>query len=809
MRLFIAEKPSVARALAAELKITRKGEGWLQCGEDFVTWAFGHLLEMAMPEAYDPSFARWREADLPIVPQDWKLLPKNDDGAKRQYELIGRMLKAASLVVNAGDPDREGQLLVDEILHAWDWKGETRRFWVSAQDSVSIQRGLKALEENAKYRGFADAALARGRADWLIGMNLSRAFTLSARRGGADKTLLTVGRVQTPTLALVVARDREIEAFVPVSYITISAQFQHANGAFKARYKVVPPPAPGAEASGAPASETIAGAPEASAPDEPQDGRQDDDATDATKPVETRLTDPELAKKILSDVKGKAGTVVTCKTEEKNDPPPRPFSLATLTFAASKRWGYGAEDVLKAAQNLYESKLITYPRTDCEFLPESQHADAPAVLGAMRTVFPALAKLIDKADPQLKSRAWNDEKVTAHHGMIPTQHRGATGRLAEIEANLYQLVARTYLAQFYPAHKYLATAVTVDVVGHTFAANGRVVVDPGWQTILKPDAPEKDKDDDDAAQTLPAMKEGDPATCTKVEKKEKKTKPPPRFTEGTLVKAMETVHKFIDDPELKKLLKEEDGIGTPATRATILSELKRRTFLEARKKALVSTALGRSLVDALPGDVKSPVLTALYEREFKEIQAGRATIGDFLSKQTEFVKAQVELAASRCTEVEGAAVEGPECPVCKKGRLRRVPGKGGFFWSCSRWKADQPCKATWEDADGKPAFAGPKGSVPCPVCKTGYLRRIAYKDKFFWGCSRYREGCKGSAEDKDGKPDVPPPLAPPLVMGDTPERGAKETTTIRPVASPPTKLRERSVAAPNPPEANLGLFEAN
>lgn len=712
MRLFIAEKPSVARVVAAELGGTRKGDGWIQCGDDFVTWAFGHLLEMAMPEVYDPAFARWRAEDLPIVPADWKVLPKADDGAKKQLALIGRMLGKATEVVNAGDPDREGQLLVDEILHQFQYAGTVKRFWVSAQDSVSIQRGLAALRDNREFRGFADAALARGRADWLIGMNLSRAFTLSARRGGADKTLLTVGRVQTPTLAMVVARDREIEAFQAVSYITITGQFEHANGSFKGRWK-------------------------------PQEGRPGLDA-------EGRLVDQEVAKAILDAVTKATGIVTGCKTEEKSDPPPRPFSLGTLTFAASKRWGYGAEEVLKAAQNLYEAKLVTYPRTDCEYLPESQHADAPAVLSAMKTTFPMLAKLVDAADPSRKSRAWNDEKITAHHGMIPTQHRGQPGNLSEIEQNLYQLVARTYLAQFYPAHQYLATAIQATVAGNVFAANGRVVTEIGWQRILKPE--EDEKKDEDEIQILPAMAEGDAVLCRKAEKKEKKTKPPPRFTEGTLVKAMETVHKFVEDPELRKLLKEEDGIGTPATRATIISELKRRTFLESKKKTLVSTTLGRSLVDALPQDVKSPVLTAIYEREFKQIQAGERTIAEFLQRQTEFVTNQVREANSRSTTVAGAAADGPECPACRIGRLRRIPGKKGFFWSCSRWRADEPCKATWEDDDGKPALKGPKDAPSCPVCKEGYLRRIGYKDKFFWGCSRYREGCKGSAEDKDGKP---------------------------------------------------------
>ena len=730
MRLFIAEKPSVGRVLATELGNARKADGYMMCGPDAVTWAFGHLLEMAMPDAYNPEFARWRVEDLPIVPTEWKLLPKGDDGAKKQLALIGRMLKDATEVINAGDPDREGQLLVDEILWAYKYAGPVRRFWVSSQDSVSIQRGLAALKENSEFKGFADAALARSRADWLIGMNLSRAFTLSARRGGADKALLTVGRVQTPTLAMVVARDREIEAFQSVAYITLSALFEHANGQFKGRWK-------------------------------PQEGQAGLDP-------EGRLVDAEIAKAILKAITGQMGVVTGYKTEPKSDPAPRPFSLGTLTFAASKRWGYGAEEVLKASQSLYEAKLVSYPRTDCEYLPEAQHPDARAVLSAMKVTFPSLGKLIDRADPTVKSRAWNDEKITAHHGMIPTQHRGEVGKLSEIEQNLYQLVARTYLAQFYPAHEYLATAVQVTVENNVFAANGRVVTEIGWQAILKPEEADDKKDDDEGPQVLPAMQENDPAKCLKGEKKEKKTKPPPRFTEGTLVKAMETVHKFIEDPELKKLLKEEDGIGTPATRASIISELKRRTFLEAKKKALVSTALGRSLVDALPDDVKSPVLTAIYEREFKAIQAGQSAIETFLEKQIEFVRSQVGTANGRSTTISGGVSEGPECPVCKIGRLRRVPGKSGPFWSCSRWKADEACKGTWEDDDGKPALNGPKGSIPCPTCKTGYLRRIAYRDKHFWGCSRFREGCKGSAEDLDGKPNIPPPpppVAPPLVMG--------------------------------------------
>jgi DNA topoisomerase-3 len=312
------------------------------------------------------------------------------------------------------------------------------------------------------------------------------------------------------------------------------------------------------------------------------------------------------------------------------------------------------------------------------------------------------------------------------------------------------------------------------------------------------------------------MQEKDPVACTKADKKEKKTKAPPRFTEGTLVKAMETVHKFVEDNDLRKLLKEEDGIGTPATRATIISELKRRGFLEARKKAVVSTVLGRSLVDALPEEVRSPVLTALYEREFKAIQAGESTVEAFLAKQSEFVRQQVETANSRATEVAGAPMgDGPECPSCGKGRLRRVEGSKGAFWSCSRWRAEPPCKATWEDRDGKPQTAAPEGAVSCPVCKQGYLRRIKWKDGHFWGCTRFREGCKGSAEDVEGRPEFGAPRGKGAVPAERPGGTAAPLPQARraPIAAPAWGDRDKTesvkpVTAPPPAEEGFlpGLF---
>lgn len=709
-RLFIAEKPSVARAIAAELGSGASRDGHIQCGADVVTWCVGHILEMAMPEHYDPKLKNWNAADLPILPTVWKLVPK--DGTKGQLAIIGRLLKEASTVVNAGDPDREGQLLVDEVLEHFGCTKPVQRFWVSAQDSVSIRRGLQGLKDNRAYKGLADAAMARGRADWLIGMNLSRAFTLRADRAGLKK-IMSVGRVQTPTLALVVGRDREIAAFKPKPYQILHADILHQNGGFRAKWQ-------------------------------PEEGAKGLDP-------EGRLVDPAVGAAVIAAASGKAGTLEGYEQEPKTEGPPRAWSLTSLTAAASARWGYGADQVLKGAQSLYEAKLASYPRTDCEYLPESQHADAGAVLSAMVGYRGELAALVRQADTSRKSKTWNDSKVTAHHGIIPTQHRsGDLSKLTRIELALYELICFAYLAQFFPNHEYMATKALCRVAGHAFVATGKVVTNEGWKVVMKDPEPEEEADDKEPAQVLPVMRKGDQVQCKGVEAKSLKTKPPSRFTEGTLLKAMENIHRFVEDPEHKKLLKDGDGIGTPATRASILADLKRREFLAPKGKVIVSTPLGQGLVDALPSTVTSPALTAVYERQLKEIEAGKETIAQFLAGQVEFVRARVGEAAEGEMTIAGAA--GPECPQCKKGYLRRAKGPRGFFWGCSRWKPeDGACKATYEDSKGKPVLA-PRKALLCPECKQGEMRKRTGSNGAFWGCSRYPD-CRCTCNDLNGKPN--------------------------------------------------------
>lgn len=726
MRLFIAEKPSVAKAIAGELGTTTRGDGFIQCGDDFVTWCFGHMLEQADPDVYLPDDVPlnasgkkiWRAEDLPIIPETWFSEPKPD--AKQQLAAIGQLIKKASLIVNAGDPDREGQLLVDAVLEHFNNSKPVKRFWVSAQDSVSVQRGLAALKDNETYKGWAEAALGRGRADWLIGMNLSRAYTLRAKRGGGQ-VVLSIGRVQTPTLALVVQRDRQIEAFKAIDFFNIQASFKHEKGSF--------------------AAEWIA--------------KEDQAGLDP----EGRLIDKKEADAITQAVSGKSGTIIEHSDTPKKDNHPRAFALSDITLVASKKFGYSADEVLKVCQALYEQKLTSYPRTDCDYLPESQHADAPQVLAAVKKVNPEWARIIDAADPSIKSKTWNDAKITAHHGIIPTMHVGDVSGLTPSQRNIYGLIVRAYLAQFFPLHEYMSTKIILDVAGETFGVSGKTVTRNGWKDVYGNLGEDEDEGEEKKAdQVLPPVKQGDSVTCIEAILKPAKTKPPARFTEGTLGKAMENIHNYVTEAEHKKILKEGDGIGTSATRASIITELKNKKFLETDGKAIVSTQLGRGLIDALPEVVKSPVLTALYERMLKQIEQNNGSLDEFLAKQEAFIREQVAKANDGSVKIAGAG--GLPCPKCKVGSLRRFPRKAGdgFFWSCSRYQ--EGCDASFDDKGGKPVARVPvtiSQIHKCGACSRGLIRRMGTKKPGksalpWWSCSGYPE-CKQSYPDLKGKPD--------------------------------------------------------
>lgn len=637
-------------------------QGYLSTGGGIVTWLFGHVLRQAMPEEYDPKYKMWRAQDLPILPQHWRLLVSK--GAEAQFAVVKRLVSEADEIVHAGDPDREGQLLVDEVLDYLGNKKPVKRILLNALDEKSIRAANAHLRPNEEFWNLKQSALARSRADWIIGMNLSRAFTLAARRAGHQKLVLPVGRVKTPTLALVVRREREIKDFHPQDFFTILVQFAHENGCFEAVWK-----------------------PEDDAPGLDPDGRMIDRAA-----AEAALRGFEAAPH--------TGKIESYGKQRKQEPPPLPFSLSSLQVLSGRLFGYDPQLVLDTAQKLYEKKLTTYPRSDCEYLPTNQLGDAKVILKNLSSLSGTrLSEWAQQADASRKSRAWNDKKISAHHAIIPTTVRTDPMQLPKEERNLYLLIARQYVAQFYPEHVYDQTKVGVLYHGELFTASGRTEREPGFKVLFpskkQKEAPEEKPEDEE--KSLPSMKKGDAVDYQQGRLKKGTTKPPVRFTPSTLLKGMKEIHKYVKNPEAKKQLRDVYGIGTEATRATIIDDLIRRKFLkpEGKKKYLVPQPRAFLLIDALPDELTYPDSTAVWEDRLHLMSEGEGTLEEFLQGQAAFARRLCEKALDADMEAEGELV----CPRCHKGVLVRRQGKNGVFWGCSNYPR---CRLTTNDKDGKP-----------------------------------------------------------------------------------------------------------
>lgn len=448
MRLYIAEKPSMGREIAAVLPgPVRKGNGFIETGAGTVTWLFGHVLRQAEPQEYDAKYKVWRAEDLPIIPEHWKLMVS--ESSAKQFAVVKQLISQADEIVHAGDPDREGQLLVDEVLEYVGCNKPVQRILLNALDEKSIREAIDQLKPNAQFFNLRQSALGRARADWLIGMNLSRAYTMAAQRSGHRKLVLPIGRVKTPTLALVVRREREIENFKPVDYFNIKAVFQHTNGQFQAQWK----------------------------PNEMQQGLDS----------EGRLVDKQIAEAKLNffGQEPLAGVISGYSKAKKQEAQRLPFSLSTLQVLAGRRFGYEPQQVLDTAQALYERKLTTYPRSDCEYLPTNQFKESQSILTNLQSCGDdTLANWAKGADGKIKSRAWNDKKISAHHAIIPTRVKADLSKMNAVERNIYFLIAQAYMAQFYPVHTYYQTKVEVAYKEELFAASGRTEIDLGWKASL-------------------------------------------------------------------------------------------------------------------------------------------------------------------------------------------------------------------------------------------------------------------------------------------------------------------------------------
>ena len=701
MEVYIAEKPSLARAIADGLGLKRKEATYIVCdGGKLVTWCVGHILKDCMPEDYDPAWKDWRR--LPVIPQEWRLKP--DESAKKQLMAIGELLQKADAVVHAGDPDREGQAIVDEVLEHFGWHGQTRRLWLASLDALSVKKALAGMKDNAGYAHLRDAAIARRRADWLIGINMTRALTNVGRDCGHAGNL-SAGRVQSAVLNLVVARDRERAAFNPVDYLVLQASFSADGVSFLARFR-------------------------------PGD-------TQAGLDAEGRLTDLSAAEAVIASVRGQTGRIVTLAKTPKLKTAPLPFNLSALQKAASATLGMTAKDVLQAAQSLYEKKLTTYPRTDCRYLPVEQFGDAARILDALASV-PGLEEAAKGADPTRKSGAWDTGKVTAHHAIIPT---GETPNLlTEKERAIYLMVARVYIMQFYGPFRCEAQKLTAEVAKTLWDASGRLTLEPGW-TVVGKNEEEEDKEEE---QALPAVSQGDAVTCADVEVLKKKTSPPARWTEGTLIEAMANVHRFVLDAQARAVLKENEGIGTEATRADALEKLKEAGYIKADGKALVSTRLGGQVADILPGALKDPVTTAQWERRLTDIAAGKDDLDAFMEAQVAGLPGLIAPLLSGDVKIQVDSKVFP-CPVCGKPLFRRTKDSD-VYWDCRRNDLHPDGKTVFlPDDRGRPLERDT--AMDCPDCGKARLQRLKGTRKDgssydFFKCP----GCAATFSNQNGTP---------------------------------------------------------
>ncbi len=643
MRLFICEKPSQARDIARVLQASNRGDGCLRGQNLTVTWCVGHLLETAPPEAYG-DYKRWSLDDLPITPSRWQLVAKPKVAG--QLKVISQLLRTCSEVVIATDADREGEMIAREILERCQFQGPILRLWLSALDEVSIRRALASLRTGEQTLPLYHSALARSRADWLVGINLSRLFTLLGHRAGFDG-LLPVGRVQTPTLRLVVERDRAIASFVPQPFWTVDAHLEQDGIRFHARWQ----------------------------------------ASTAVSDALGRCIDETAAQQALRRLT-QAGTaqIDSVEVERVREGPPLPFDLGTLQEICSAKLGLGAQETLVTAQALYEThKVTTYPRSDCGYLPESMLDEVPRVLHALAAAAPSLGAVLKELDPSRRSRAWNNSKITAHHGIIPTAVALDLAQLSERERAVYTLIRALYLAQFLPEHEYLKTQALLHSLADQLVARGKQILVRGWKAVIN----EADGNEPaEQAQWLPTLRESATVALIDATLNAQRTQPPKAYTEGTLVKAMKTIAKQVAEPCLKQKLKDSCGLGTEATRAAIIQGLIDHGYLTKKKRSLAASAAAHTLIEAVPPEVADPVMTALWEQALDRIESGQLSVETFLAKQAEWL---TRLVRSNATlTLRPPPSNGPFCPVCRS-TMRQRKGRTGSFWSCIRYPE---CKGT-------------------------------------------------------------------------------------------------------------------
>ena len=689
--LVLAEKPSVGKELARVLGAGKGGDGYMEGAQYIVTWALGHLVTLADPEEYDPKYKTWEMEDLPMLPEKRKLVVIKE--TSRQYRVVQGLLKRPDVgeLVIATDAGREGELVARWILEKAGWRGKTRRLWISSQTDRAIKEGFRDLRPAGDYDNLYRSAEARSQADWFVGLNVTRALTC---RYGAS---LSAGRVQTPTLSLLVEREKEIREFVPKEFYSVSAKT--ALG-FDALYR-----------------------------DSKGNGR---------------LFDKAAAEALCAKLKGKTARITALKKQVKQVPPPAAYDLTELQRDANKKYAYSAKETLNLIQSLYERhKLLTYPRTDSRYISDDVVPTLPERLQAMRfgDYAPLVNRLLRSRPLQTKYLV-NNAKVTDHHAILPTEEPADFRYLSGPEQNIYNLAARRYLAVLLPPHSYEEIELTLTCEGETLRAKGKRVLSEGWHEAYGINLPE-DEEEEERSQSLPDVKQGDTVLLRDVRLITGKTSPPARYTEATLLTAMEHPSATGED---KKTLEETGGLGTPATRADIIEKLLSSFYAERSGKNLVPTSKGTQLVGLVPEELRSPRLTAKWENRLSAIAAGKESPEIFIREMKDYASRLVTEVKAAEGQYRHDNATRERCPDCGQFLLAVTGKKGNKMLVCP----DRAC--------GYRKSLSVVTNARCPNChKKLELRGEGDKRMFVCVCG-YREKLSDfekRREDKGaGKRDV-------------------------------------------------------
>lgn len=690
MIVCIAEKPSVAKDIARILGATTSHNGYMEGNGFQVTWTFGHLCTLKEPNDYTENWKHWSLSALPMIPPRFGIKLIDDDGIKRQFSVIERLMQAADCIVNCGDAGQEGELIQRWVMQKAQAKCPVKRLWISSMTDEAIRDGFNSLKDQSEYQPLYVAGLSRAIGDWLLGMNATRLYTL---KYGQNRQVLSIGRVQTPTLALIVNRQKEIDSFEPEPYWVLSTIYR-------------------------------------------------DTLFTATK---GKFTTKEEGEQAFATIADKPFEVTSVSKKNGNEAPPRLFDLTSLQVECNRKFSYSAETTLNLIQSLYERKLTTYPRVDTQFLSDDIYPKCAGILTGMRGYEQYIQPLAGKKLPKSK-RVFDTSKVTDHHAIIPTGVPASA--LSDMERNVYDLIARRFIAVFYPDCKFSTTTVLGKVEDVEFKVSGKEILEPGWRTIyaqqqtstpqpINPQ-PSSSEDDDkrDEERTLPTFVKGEsgPHTPTLTEKW---TTPPKYYTEATLLRAMETAGKFVDDETLRAALK-ENGIGRPSSRAGIIETLFKRHYIRRERKNLIATATGIELIDIIHEELlKSCELTGIWEKKLRDIEHKKYEAADFINELKQQVTEIVYDVLRDNSNRRVTITTDEDLKKAKKKKTAAPKKTAAKSAATSSTASTKNAAASPQPATSEPSADDSIIGTTCPVCGKGTI----IKGKTAYGCSNWKNGC--------------------------------------------------------------------